>query len=174
MAASKEEPNRTVEDKTEDLQKTVDHVVRTWKLVNKDASKHGIVFYKRLFTTHPEVIKLFSFSSEVTEQMEDSPGLQTQANLLMSMIDYAVSQLGNLPELVPRLQELGARHFVQYSIEPEYLKPVGECLLWTLKQGLGELFTPEVEMAWTSIYKIIADTMIEGGKEELGNASARE
>ncbi|XP_028398783.1 neuroglobin-like [Dendronephthya gigantea] len=172
MAASKEEPNKTVEDKPEDLQKTVDHVVRTWELVNKDALKHGIVFYKRLFTTHPEVIKLFSFSSEVTEKMEDSPGLQKQANSLMSMIDYAVSQLGNLPELVPQLKELGAKHVVEYHTKPEHFKPVGECLLWTLKEGLGELFTPEVEMAWTSIYKIIADTMIEGGKEELGNASA--
>jgi hemoglobin-like flavoprotein len=76
----------------------------------------------RLFTTHPEVVDLFSFSSEVKEQMDKSSGLENQASLLMSMIDYAVGQLGNLPELVPKLKELGARHFVNYHAKPEHFK----------------------------------------------------
>ena len=43
----KSEKQEVVEDKPDDLQKTVDIVVRTWKLVNADALKHGTVFYKR-------------------------------------------------------------------------------------------------------------------------------
>ena len=50
-------------------------------------------------------------------------------------------------------------------------QPVGECLLWTLKEGLGELFTTEVEKAWTAIYTIVADVMIEGGKAALVDGS---
>jgi hypothetical protein len=30
---------------------------------------------------------------------------------------------------------------------------------WTLQQGLGERFTPEVKEAWTSAYTLLADTM---------------
>jgi nitric oxide dioxygenase len=52
-----------------------------------------------------------------------------------------------------------------------FLQPVGESLLWTLKEGLGELFTPEVEKAWTSIYTIMSDVMIEGGKAALDDGS---
>ena len=56
------------------------------------------------------------------EQMENSPGLKRQADLLMSMIDYAVSHLGNLQELIPKLKDLGARHFVQYNTKPEHFE----------------------------------------------------
>ena len=54
--------------------------------------------------------------------MDDSSGLRNQAHLLMSMIDYAVSQLGNLSELVPKLQDLGRKHFVEYQVKPEHFK----------------------------------------------------
>jgi hemoglobin-like flavoprotein len=36
---------------------------------------------------------------------------------------------------------------------------VGEALLWTLGQGLGDAFTPETEAAWTKVYGLLADTM---------------
>jgi hypothetical protein len=42
------EKQGVTEEKPDDLQKTVDIVVQTWKLVNQDALKHGKVFYKRL------------------------------------------------------------------------------------------------------------------------------
>ena len=54
--------------------------------------------------------------------MEESPGLKYQAQLLMSMIDYAVSQLGNLAELTIKLKDLGATHFKQYQVKPEHFK----------------------------------------------------
>jgi hemoglobin-like flavoprotein len=31
--------------------------------------------------------------------------------------------------------------------------------LWTLGQGLGESFTPEVKEAWATVYGLLADTM---------------
>ncbi|XP_028396235.1 uncharacterized protein LOC114520207 [Dendronephthya gigantea] len=81
------------------------------------------------------------------------------------------SELGNLQELTPKLKVLGARHFLDYEVKPEHFKPVGECLLWTLKVGLGELFTTEVERAWTVIYTMLADVMIEGGKTVMDGGS---
>lgn len=54
--------------------------------------------------------------------MDDSSGMKNQAYLLMSMIDYAVSQLGNLPVLIPKLKALGARHFVHYQVKQEHFK----------------------------------------------------
>lgn len=35
-------------------------------------------------------------------------------------------------------------------------------LLWTLGQGLGEEFTPEVKEAWGTVYGVLAATMQEG------------
>ncbi len=39
---------------------------------------------------------------------------------------------------------------------------VGQALLWTLGQGLGEEFSPEVKEAWTAFYGIVATKMKEG------------
>jgi hemoglobin-like flavoprotein len=39
-------------------------------------------------------------------------------------------------------------------------------LLWTLQEGLGERFTPEVQAAWTSAYALLADTMRAAAEEE--------
>ena len=44
---------------------------------------------------------------------------------------------------------------------PEHYEPVGAALLWTLGQGLGDGFTPDVEDAWTITYTALAAAMIE-------------
>lgn len=99
------------------------------------------VFIFRLFTAYPEVITLFSFSSEVKgESMDESSGLKNQAFLLMSMIDYAVSQLGNLSELVPKLKALGQKHFVQYQVKPEHFKVNIEIILFWVDVSVQKRF----------------------------------
>jgi hemoglobin-like flavoprotein len=37
-------------------------------------------------------------------------------------------------------------------------------LLWTLRQGLGQSFTGEVQAAWTAAYNLLASTMKEATK----------
>ena len=39
---------------------------------------------------------------------------------------------------------------------------VGEALLWTLRKGLGEAFTPDVEAAWSNVYGTLASAMQSG------------
>jgi hemoglobin-like flavoprotein len=36
---------------------------------------------------------------------------------------------------------------------------VGAALLWTLEQGLGSGWTPEVKAAWSDTYALLADVM---------------
>ena len=42
------------------------------------------------------------------------------------------------------------------------MQVVGQALLCTLEQALGNEFTPEVKEAWTSCYALIAAKMKEG------------
>lgn len=66
---------------------------------------------------------MFSFGKKInTELKENDEGLQNQAKLLMSMIDYAVRYLGNLSELVPKLKHLGKKHFEKYHVRPEHFQ----------------------------------------------------
>lgn len=39
---------------------------------------------------------------------------------------------------------------------------MGQALLQTLEEGLGDKFTPEVKEAWTAFYTMVADKMKEG------------
>ncbi len=56
------------------------------------------------------------------------------------------------------VQELGRRHH-GYGVTADHYGPVGEALLWTLEQGLGEAFTPAVKAAWTKVYGVLAEVM---------------
>ena len=76
-----------------------------------------------MFRDYPEVKPMFSFGKKInTELKENDEGLQNQAKLLMSMIDYAVRYLGNLSELVPKLKHLGKKHFEKYHVRPEHFQ----------------------------------------------------
>ena len=72
----------------------------------------------------------------------------------------AVRRLDRLEEIVPAVKQLGARH-VQYGVKDEHYDTVAAALVWTLEQGLGPDFTPEVKEAWVAVYGVLAATMKE-------------
>jgi nitric oxide dioxygenase len=76
----------------------------------------------------------------------------------MLMIATAVGGLTDLDRLVPTVKSLGARH-AGYGVTAADYAVVGEALLWTLEQGLGEAFKPEVRSAWANVYDVLAATM---------------
>jgi hemoglobin-like flavoprotein len=76
----------------------------------------------------------------------------------MDMLGLAVKGLDRTEALMPALATLGRRH-AGYGVKERDYETVGEALLWTLEQGLGPSFTPEVKEAWTALYRLVADTM---------------
>jgi hemoglobin-like flavoprotein len=104
------------------------------------------LFYQRLFELDPGLRSLFTAD------------LYELGRKLMSMLGMTVKGLDRLDDLVPAIQKLGARHH-GYGVTDEHYATVGAALLWTLAQGLGARFTPEVRAAWASAYALLADTM---------------
>lgn len=117
------------------------------------------LFYDRLFKLDPNLRSLFRSD------------MQQQGQMLMSMIGAAVNGLGNLEALAPVVRKLGARH-VGYGVRDEHYAVVGAALIWTLEQGLGAKFTPEVREAWTQAYGLLADVMQLGALEASMTAAA--
>ncbi|WP_161883550.1 globin family protein [Deinococcus alpinitundrae] len=104
------------------------------------------LFYARLFELDPALKPLFRGN------------MQAQGHKLMMMLGVAVANL-NKPEVVmPALQRLGERH-AGYGVTEAHYATVGEALLWTLQEGLGEAFTAEVRLAWEAVYGLVAETM---------------
>jgi nitric oxide dioxygenase len=108
----------------------------------------GRLFYTHLFEIAPEVQPLFSRTS-----------MNEQSVKLMTMLTYVVSRLDRLDSLIGDLSALARRH-ERYGVAAAHYALVGQALLYTLSQGLGTAWTPEVKAAWTACYTLLADTMI--------------
>lgn len=124
----------------------IELVQQSWEKVKPISDKAAELFYGRLFEIAPETKAYFSGD------------MDEQGKKLMQMITVAVSALKRLDTVVPAVQDLGRRH-VTYGIKEKDYDAVGEALLWTLGQGLGEDFTPETESAWTKTYVLLSTTM---------------
>lgn len=111
------------------------------------------LFYGRLFEIAPMVRRMFP--QDMTDQKKK----------LMTMLVMVVSGLTKLDALVPAVRALGKRH-ATYDVHEEHFAPVGAALLWTLEQGLGDDFTPEVKEAWATAYGVLSKVMIEAMAEE--------
>jgi nitric oxide dioxygenase len=112
--------------------------------ISDDAARN---FYGRLFNIAPEVKSLF------TGDMDE------QGRKLMQMLTVVVNGLKDLDTVIPAAEKLAIRH-VDYGVHPEHYQPVGEALIWTLKEGLGPDFNDDVEAAWLAAYSVLSSTMI--------------
>lgn len=131
----------------------INHVQTTFKEVVKIKDAAAGMFYGKLFELDPSLSPLFKGDMEV------------QGRALMAMLATAVGGLNQLETIVPAVQELAVRH-AGYGVSEKDYDTVGEALLWTLEQGLGDLYTEEVAEAWTAVYGILAATMIEAAYSE--------
>ena len=137
----------------------IDLVQKSFGLVKPIAATAAELFYNRLFTLDPSLRPMFKGE------------MRQQGQMLMSMIGAAVGGLRNLSTLAPVVRQLGARH-VRYGVRTEHYATVGGALVWTLEQGLGPKFTPEVREAWIAAYSLLADVMQMGAMEAEGMVAA--
>jgi hemoglobin-like flavoprotein len=122
------------------------------------ADQAATIFYDRLFEVAPTVKAMFP------------PDLTGQRKKLMATLAVVVNGLSNLESVLPAASELAIRH-VAFGAKAEHYPVVGGALLWTLEQGLGPDWTPEVAAAWTAAYGTLSGYMI---SEAYGRSQAAE
>lgn len=116
------------------------------------------LFYERLFEIDPSTRALFSSD------------LKAQGSKLIMAIAMVVHALDRIEPMLGTLKEL-ARRNVDYGVQERHYESVGAALLWTLEQGLGDGFTPDVSEAWTAAYDLLSRTMIAAAYEPLKKAA---
>ena len=121
-------------------------VQESFQRVATIADQAAELFYQHLFLLDPELKSLFPSD------------MHAQGKKLVQMIGLAVHRLNSPETLIPAVQELGRRHRA-YGVEEKDYDTVGQALLWTLEQGLGADFTPQVQEAWCATYQLLAETM---------------
>lgn len=122
-------------------------VAETWKQVAPSADAAADMFYRRLFEIDPATRKLFRATEMVAQRKK-----------LLQTLSFAINGLDQLDVLVPKVEELGRRH-AGYGVTDAHYDSVGAALLWTLEQGLGHAWTPEMASAWTEVYRLLSGIM---------------
>ena len=140
---------------TPDQVKLVQQSFARVALISEQAA---VIFYDRLFEVAPAVKAMFP--ADMTEQRKK----------LMATLAVVVNGLSNLESVLPAASALATRH-VAYGAKPAHYPVVGAALLWTLEEGLGEAWTPDVAAAWSAAYGTLSGYMI---SEAYGSAQAAE
>jgi nitric oxide dioxygenase len=107
------------------------------------------VFYARLFTIAPQLRAMFTSDFETQKQKLVSS--------LAQIVDYY--RVGIDP--TGYLARLGRSH-QGYGAERAHFDVVGDALIFTVAQVLGEDFTPEIRNAWVQAYDEVSTVMLRG------------
>jgi hemoglobin-like flavoprotein len=131
-------------------------VQNSWEQVVPIADDAAELFYGRLFELDPSLKPLFKGD------------MKEQGRKLMKIITMVVRGLQKFDQLKLHVWQLGRRH-TAYGVKKSHYQTVATALLWTLEQGLGAAFTPQVKVAWVEAYTIIAGVMQNGADSEYAN-----
>src|SRR3954447_1529908 len=122
-------------------------VTTSWNSVASIADDAIEQFYNRLFVIDPSARALFRATN-----------MPEQRKKVIEALSLALQSLDDPEALTPTLEELGRRHR-RYGVTAAHYDSVGQALLWTLDQGLGNVWTPAMAAAWTELYGQLATVM---------------
>lgn len=135
-------------------QQTIDIVKSTAPVLDEHGETLTRHFYKRMFSHNPEVAPFFNPANQ-------TEGSQQRA-LAAAICAYAAN-IDNL-EVLGGAVELIAHKHASLMIKPEHYPIVGENLLASIREVLGEGATDDVIDAWGEAYGFLADILI--GREK--------
>jgi hemoglobin-like flavoprotein len=127
----------------------IDLVQQSFEVVKPNSMQAARLFYQRLFELDASLRPMFRGDSE------------EQGRKLMQMLGVAVGALRRMDQVLPAVADLGRRH-AGYGVRDEHYATVAAALLWTLDQGLGDAFTPDVRAAWIAMFETVTGVMRQG------------
>lgn len=136
-------------------QSTINIVKSTAPLISEKGELFTQHFYKRMFSNNPEVLPFFNQSNQHSG---------TQQRALSSAIIAYANNIDNLSVLDSAIDVIVHKH-VSLQIKEEQYPIVGDNLIGTIKEVLGDAATEEVLTAWTEAYWFLADLLIEAEKK---------
>ncbi|MEV7802865.1 globin domain-containing protein [Microbispora sp. NPDC088329] len=128
-------------------------VKESFSAVEPVAGKAAAYFYGRLFTQCPHMRGMFP------------PGMSVQRDRLFDALTRVVWMLDSPEGLASYLAQLGRDHR-KYGVSPEHYTAVGSALLATMRHFAAEIWTGEIETAWTEAYAMATKIMIEAAASE--------
>jgi hemoglobin-like flavoprotein len=126
---------------------------------------------QRIFEINPDASRYFKFTDgfETTDEaLYKQQVFKNHASGVVLSVSTVVELLkkGDLEKLGAILKGLGATHLsLGLNLVQAHYDLVGQALLDTLEKVLGDSFTAETKAAWSGIYAIITEKMMDGAAE---------
>ncbi|XP_078133291.1 x globin [Sander vitreus] len=142
-------------------------IKESWKVIQDDIAKVGIIMFVRLFETHPECKDVFFLFRDVEDlkRLRTSRELRAHGLRVMSFIEKSVARLDQLERLEALALELGKSHY-HYNAPPKYYSYVGAEFICAVQPILKERWTAELEEAWKTMFQFVASLMKQGHEKE--------
>ncbi|XP_052001458.1 x globin [Xyrauchen texanus] len=144
------------------------HMIKdSWRVIQEDIARVGIIMFVRLFETHPECKDVFFLFRDVEdlERLRTSRELRAHGLRVMSFIEKSVARLDQLDRLQILALELGKSHY-RYNAPPKYYGYVGAEFICAVQPILKDKWTPELEQAWKTLFQYLTEIMKDGYLEE--------
>lgn len=117
---------------------------KSFALLERQSHVAALVFYQNLFKLNPDVRATFDADIEL------------RAFTLMDKLANALSLLEKPEELIPALEDLGAKH-LEYKSGTDNFKNVAAALLLMLSNVLGKSFDDETRAAWVRLCEVVEE-----------------
>lgn len=131
-------------------EKTIEIIKSTVPVLEVHGTAITTHFYKTLFTKHPELLNIFNHANQ-------REGKQQTA--LANTVYAAALHIDKLGAIIPVVKQIAQKHRA-LGVLPEHYPIVGETLLNSIKEVLGDAATDEIIGAWGEAYGVIADAFI--------------
>jgi hemoglobin-like flavoprotein len=128
----------------------VEILEESFDLVAPQGDELMTTFYEDLFAAAPSVQPLFA-----------DVDMERQRQALLNMLVVLRESLRDLEDIVPDLEELGARH-AEYGAQPAHYPVVGEVLIGAMAKTAGDAWKPEYTAAWEEAYGVVQGVMLQG------------
>tara|TARA_R110000824_G_scaffold81582_4_gene205047 strand:+ start:265 stop:1485 length:1221 start_codon:yes stop_codon:yes gene_type:complete len=142
-------------------QNTIDIVKSTAPVLQQHGETLTRHFYQRMFSHNPEVGPFFNPANQAEG---------TQQRALAGAICAYAANIDNL-EVLGGAVELIANKHASLMVKPEHYPIVGENLLASIKEVLGDGATDQVIDAWAEAYGFLTDILV-GREQQLYSDSA--
>lgn len=145
-------------------QQTIDIVKSTAPILDEHGETLTKHFYQRMFTHNPEVAPFFNPANQAGG---------TQQRALAAAICAYAANIDNL-EVLGGAVELIANKHASLLVKPEHYPIVGENLLASIREVLGEGATEEVIAAWAEAYGFLTDILVGREAQLYAESEAKE
>ncbi|MFO0665381.1 MAG: globin domain-containing protein [Polyangiaceae bacterium] len=129
------------------------HLLRETFEIVATRPRFGAEFYKRLFSSCPDLAPMFHRNSS-----------GAQEKMFMQKLASIVDAVEDGAALRQALASVATSH-VGYGVTPEMYARVGEVLLGTLADALDTEWTPEVETSWREAYAHVTELVLSASQK---------